>query len=61
LSIDSAAVIQVGNARDLDSLLARIEIGHLLVGQLEGWSIGFKLEMNRMRSLEMGYIRRIKG
>jgi hypothetical protein len=61
LSINSTAMIQVGNARDLDSLLARIEIGHLLVGELESWSIRIKLEMNRMRALKMSYIRRIKG
>jgi hypothetical protein len=36
LAIHSVAVIQVGNTRDLDGLLARVEISHLLVGELEG-------------------------
>ena len=36
LAIHAMAVIQIGNARDLDGLLARVEISHLLVGELEG-------------------------
>lgn len=36
LAIDAVAVIQIRNTRDLDGLLPRVEIGHLLVSELEG-------------------------
>lgn len=47
LAIHAMAVIQVGNTWNFDGLLARVEISHLLVSELEGWSINEKSALSR--------------
>lgn len=39
LTVNAMAVVQVGDTRDLDSLLACIEVNDLLIGELECWKV----------------------